>query len=82
LVPLWPDLPLVVPACGRPSGSCLPPWLAVVAEAGTGLAGDCCGRCVATVVAGHLMMTMVGDEQQAWEHGPMPSATRSGDFRP
>jgi hypothetical protein len=37
----------------------------VVAEAGAGLAGDCCGRLVATVVAGHLMMTMVDDEQQA-----------------
>jgi hypothetical protein len=55
LVPLCPDLPLVVPACGRPSDSCLPPWLAVVAEAGAGLAGDCCGQRVATAVAGYLI---------------------------
>jgi hypothetical protein len=56
--------------------------LAVEAEAGMGLAGDCCGRRVATVVAGHLMMTMAGDEQRAWEHGSIPSATGSGDFQP
>jgi hypothetical protein len=37
----------------------------VVAEAGAGLAGDCCGWLIATAVAGHLMMTMAGDEQQA-----------------
>jgi hypothetical protein len=56
--------------------------LAVEAEVGAGLAGDCCGRHVATAVAGHVMMTMAGDEQRAWEHGSIPSATGSDDFRP
>jgi hypothetical protein len=56
--------------------------LAMEAEAGAGLAGDCFGRRVATAVAGHLMMTMAGDEQRAWEHGSIPSVTGSGDFRP